>query len=233
MNDTSTEAAKKIADDLTEQADLDSAESCPPEIPQMGWRAATLILDLAAERDRLKKDLDALAMSLGQAEQDKAALSSSLQEARDEEKTWMLACNLAIREKMQAIGERDEARLALAAQGEPVAWRYRCAEKLTAWTDPTFNRRSPYARIGMEEQALYAHPAPVSAGVTLIQSEGYDLDAMKAALHMHRNAKSGCTYRLYWIAEHEVSAILNPTPCPGPGCPETWEGSDAFPGGDK
>lgn len=46
---------------------------------------------------------------------------------------------------------------------EPVAWRYRSAERPhLGWTKPEYSRRSPYGRIGMDEQLLFTHPAPAS-----------------------------------------------------------------------
>lgn len=45
----------------------------------------------------------------------------------------------------------------------PVAWRYRSAERPhLGWTKPEYSRRSPWGRIGMDEQPLYTHPAPAS-----------------------------------------------------------------------
>lgn len=49
------------------------------------------------------------------------------------------------------------------AEQEPVAWRYRSAERPhLGWTKPEYSRRSPCGRIGMDEQPLFTHPAPAS-----------------------------------------------------------------------
>lgn len=46
---------------------------------------------------------------------------------------------------------------------QPVAWRYRSVVKPTCWSNVTEYRRTAYARIGMEEQPLYATPSSADA----------------------------------------------------------------------
>lgn len=50
-----------------------------------------------------------------------------------------------------------------APEVQPVAWRYRSIDKPTVWSHLTDHRRTVYGRIGMEEQPLYAQPAPCAS----------------------------------------------------------------------